>query len=211
MIRPLHIFKVKWEKDTPAWKVTGTPTDSVKLALSVILKRKPDLIVSGINRGSNAGRNVLYSGTVACAIEGVLRNIPSIAFSCEDLNDPDYERTLKYIPSIVEHFLKNKPPFGTLINVTFPTNSLEIKGFKMARQGQSRWFEVPDERTHPEGHSYCWLGGMWNVHEEEEDSDTHLLKEGYITAVPIHVNELTDRKYLEDQKNQTDNIFDHLT
>ncbi len=208
MIKPLHIHKVKWENNTPAWKVTGTPADSVKLALSVLLERKPDLIVSGINRGSNAGRNILYSGTVGCVIEGAFRNIPGIAFSCTDLEKPNYQRFEKYIPSIVNHFLENKPPYGSFINVTFPENNLEIKGFKMARQGQSRWFENPDKRTHPEGHNYYWLGGEWLDHDEHDDSEIKYLNQGYITAAPIHVNELTDVEFLKKHKENFEKLFE---
>nr|NGX33456.1 5'-nucleotidase SurE [Candidatus Anoxychlamydiales bacterium] len=176
LLRPLHIFNVKWENNTPAWKVTGTPTDSIKIALSVLLENKPDLVVSGINRGSNAGRNVLYSGTVGCVIESVLRNIGGIAFSCYELDNPNYEIAEKYVPYITDYFLNNPPPLGTLINVTFPPKAIKVKGFKMATQGKSRWFESPDKRLHPEGHYYYWLGGKLPKIEdlnEEPDSDVY--------------------------------------
>lgn len=207
-IRPLHIFDVKWEKDTPAWKVTGTPTDAVKLALSVLLKRKPNLIVSGINRGSNAGLNALYSGTVACTIEGTLRGIPGIAFSCFEIKNPPYEKAEKYIPHIVDYFLKNPPPHGTLINVTFPSKELEIKGIKMTIQGEGKWAENPDERLHPEGHYYYWLRGKHiNPQEENDESDSYLLNQGYITLTPLQVKKLTDSEYFNSQKNIFDEEF----
>lgn len=211
MVRPIHIFDMKWEKDTPAWRITGTPTDSIKLALSVLLEKKPDLILSGINKGSNAGLNVLYSGTVACVIEGVLRGIPGIAFSCFDLKEPSYEITENYIPLIVDHFLKNTPPKGTLINVTFPPKKLKIKGLKMTKHGQSRWMETPDERLHPEGHYYYWLGGkLQNSNDDEEDSDTYLLNQGYITLAPIRINKLTDNEYLKSQKEIFEKEFENI-
>jgi 5'-nucleotidase len=209
MLRPLHILEVNWEKETPAWKITGTPTDSIKLALSVLLEKKPNLIVSGINKGSNAGLNVLYSGTVACVIEAVLRGIPGIAFSCFELKDPPYEIAEKYIPFIVEHFLKYPPPKGTLINVTFPKKQLGIKGIKMAKQGHGKWIETPDERLHPEGHYYYWLGGKHeNSKDDDEDCDTYLLNQGFITLVPIHVQKLTDYEYLNKQKGIFDKEFE---
>lgn len=211
MQRPLHILDVKWEKETPAWKVTGTPTDSVKLALSVLLERKPDLIVSGINQGSNAGLNVLYSGTVACVIEGALRGIPGIAFSCYDIKDPDFKVTEKYIPHIVDHFLKSQMPKGTLLNVTFPKKQLEIKGIKMTKHGQGRWKETPDERLHPEGHYYYWLGGKLDTSiEDDEDCDTSLLNQGYITIVPIQVINLTDGNFLKAQKKHFEKEFEKI-
>lgn len=91
---PLHIDRVFWEKETPAWKITGTPADCVRLGISVILKQKPDLIVSGINQGSNTGTTVLASGTVGAVIEGALRNVPGIAFSCEDFISPDFDNSI---------------------------------------------------------------------------------------------------------------------
>ena len=209
LFKPLHIFSEKWENDTPAWKVTGTPTDSVKIALSSLLHKKPDLIVSGINRGSNAGRCLLYSGTVGCVIEAALRGITGIAFSCNDLKSPDYKTTEKYIPHIVDYFLKNKPSFGTFINVTFPQKDIPIKGLKLTMQGKGNWRENPDKRLHPEGHQYYWLGGKWTEHEQDEkEGDTHLLNEGYITASPVSVSDLTDRKFLADQKNDFEKIFE---
>lgn len=211
MVRPIHIFDVKWEKETPAWKITGTPTDSVKLALSVLLEKKPDLIVAGINRGSNAGLNVLYSGTVGCVIEGVLRGIPGIAFSCFELKDPPYKIAEKYIPHIVDHFLKYPLPKGTLINVTFPQKNLEIKGLKMAKHGQGKWVETPDERLHPEGHYYYWMGGkLENSIEEEKDTDTYLLNQGYITIVPIQIKKLTDNEFLNKQKDVFEKEFEKI-
>jgi 5'-nucleotidase len=203
--KPLVIEPVSWEKETPAWKVAGTPADCVRLAIS-ILNYKPDLIVSGINRGSNSGRNVLYSGTVGGIIEGALRSIPGIAFSCEEFEKPDYEATAEYIYPFVQHILEHPLPNGTFLNVTFPT-SKTIEGVKMARQGMGYWRESPQQRLHPEGHYYYWMGGTWHHHEEHEESDVALLKKGYVTAVPIHINEMTDQKVFESRKNHLENLF----
>ena len=197
---PLQLEKVEWDQNTPAWKVTGTPVDCVKLGLSALLKEKPDLIVSGINHASNAGRTVLYSGTVGGAIEGVMRGIPGIAFSFEDLDTPDYEMAQKYIYPIVKHTLENPLPQGTLLNVNFPHTSREFKGITLARQGKSYWIDKLHERLHPEGAPYFWLGGTWDDQEEHPESDVALLRQGYITVVPIHVHELTDHAHLESRK-----------
>ncbi|MEN9343581.1 MAG: 5-nucleotidase surE [Chlamydiota bacterium] len=198
-LKPIFIRPVKWEKETPAWQVSGTPGDCIRLALSTILDFTPDLIVSGINRGSNAGRTVPYSGTVGAAMEGSLRSISSLAFSCVDFENPCYELTLPYIVSMVLHYLKSPLPQGTLMNVNFP-HADTILGIKMAKQGKGFWIESPEERQHPEGHSYYWLGGRWFEIEEEEDSDVHLLKQGYATAVPIHVAQLTDFSYFSEHE-----------
>lgn len=203
---PLHIEQVKWERDTPAWKVTGTPADCVRLATSVILDKAPDLIVSGINRGANSGRNVLYSGTVGGVIEGVLRNLPGIAFSCEDFQNPNYEIVEKHISPIMRYVLDNPLPKGTFLNINFPTRA--IKGFRLARQGKGYWIEDIAARVSPEGKPYYWLGGKWDHHEEEIDSDVALLKEGYLTAVPIQVHELTDHNSLQNHRNAFERVFE---
>lgn len=193
---PLHIEKVEWERGTPAWQVNGTPADCVRMALSVILDRKPDLIVSGINRGGNPGRVVLYSGTVAGVIEGTLRHIPGIAFSHANYENPQYADFEKHIYPIVTYLLANPLPLGTLLNVNHPDCS-EIKGFRLTKQGQGYYIEDPDARLHPEGYPYYWLSGKWSDHPEEAESDVALLKEGYLTAVPIRITELTDHHHLE--------------
>ena len=189
---PLHIHEVPWEDETRAWKVSGTPADCVRLGVSVLLGSRPDLIVSGINRGSNAGRNVLYSGTVGGVIEGVLRNVPGVAFSCEDFHNPDYALAATHVASIVDYVFRHPLPQGTLLNVNFPSTKT-IKGVRFATQGRGYWIEDPDERRHPEGRPYYWLGGKWHHQDEEAHSDVALLKEGYAAAVPIHIHELTDK------------------
>ncbi len=195
---PLHIEKVTWPANVDVWSVSGTPADCVKLGLNVVLESPPDLILSGINRGTNAGRNVLYSGTVGGVIEGIMHNIPGIAFSCYDFHDPAYATAEKYIPLIVRHILQHPLPNGTFLNVNFPPKHLnEIKGIKLTRQGKEYWVENPDKREHPnQGNSYYWLGAKLAKFEEEADSDIPLLQQGYLTAVPVHVGELTDHHHL---------------
>lgn len=196
---PIMIHKVDWEDNTPAWKVSGTPGDCVRMALRVVLDFKPDLIVSGINKGSNAGLTVPYSGTVGAAMEGSLKGIPSLAFSCVDYENPDYAMTLNWIKELVEHHLEHPLPQGTLLNVNFP-HVEKILGLRLAKQGKGHWIESPEERAHPEGHPYYWMGGEWKHTEEEPDSDVHLLSKGYATAVPIHVAQMTDFNHLDDHQ-----------
>lgn len=218
---PLHLEKINWygpvslhhdskeQMKAATWSVNGTPADCVKLALNVLLEgRAPDLVVSGINRGTNAGRNVLYSGTVAGAIESVLQNIPAIAFSCRDFTDPEYQPCEKYIPSIVQHVLQNPLPNGTLLNVNFPGKHLTVQGFRMTRQGKEYWLEDPNKRTHPaEGNDYYWLGARLAEFDEHEESDIACLTQGYITAVPVHVSELTDYDHLVKHKESFKELF----
>lgn len=205
---PLRVNKIDWIDNSQAWCITGTPADCVKLALSTILKSKPDLIVSGINRGSNAGRNVIYSGTVGGVIEGILQNIPGVAFSCLDYVNVDYQFVEPFIPKIVDYVLKNPLPKGTLLNVNFPQKSMGIKGIKLTRQGKEMWAEDPAERHHPvEGHSYYWLGAKLLKFDEHEESDIHWLNKGYVAAVPVHIEELTDHMHLQKNKEHFESSF----
>jgi len=192
---PLHIEKHSIFEGVSSWSVSGTPADCVKLALNVILDEKPDLIVSGINRGTNAGRNVLYSGTVAAVIEGTMHDIPGIAFSSYCFHDPSYERLEPYIVPIVENMVKASLPKGTFLNVNFPRGP--IHGAKVTSMGREYWAESPDMRLHPNGETnYFWLGGELRSYPENDPSDVKALNEGYITMTPVHVHDMTDYDFL---------------
>ena len=204
---PLHIEEAEWFGHTPAWSVTGTPADCVKMALSVLLPSPPDLIISGINRGSNAGRNLLYSGTVGGVIEGVLRGIPGIAVSSVDMQKPNYEIAEKHLMKFAQYMLETPLPQGTLLNVNFPSTLPGVKGIRFARQGKGYWMEAPDKRCHPFGAAYYWLGAKHADFEEEVDSDMALLAQGYAAAVPVHVGELTDHAHLHASRDNFDKFF----
>ena len=149
---PLDIEPVLWENQAQAWQVSGTPADCVRMATRILLKEAPDFIVSGINRGANSGRNILFSGTVGGVIEGAMRNIPGIAFSCEDFDHPNYEHFQEQIPLLVAYSLKNPLPQGSFLNVTFPSkHKSDHKGCYLARQGMSFYRENPLKALHPEG------------------------------------------------------------
>lgn len=204
--QPLMVGKVRWEKETAAWKVNGTPADCVRLGLSTILDQPPDLIISGINRGSNSGRNLLYSGTVGGVVEGALRGIPGIALSCVDFTSPNYEEVTPYILPLIQELIAHPLPSGTFLNINFPHCS-PIHGIKLARQGMGYWIEDISERKHPEGHPYYWMGGKWVEVAEEENSDVYLLRQGYGAAVPVNVNEMTDHGVLKQRKERFDGRF----
>jgi 5'-nucleotidase len=200
--KPLQIQEIEWQNGIKAFAVNGTPADCVKMALSVLLQDTPDLIVSGINRGSNAGRNLLYSGTVGGVIEGVLRDIPGIALSCVDFFKPNFDLARNSAALFVDYILKNPLKRGTLLNVNIPSQNIAFKGIRFARQGMGYWVENPSKRVHPDGYSYYWLGGKHPYHQEVEDSDVALLDMGYITAVPAFVNELTHYEEFNLRKDQ---------
>ena len=201
---PLMIQENQRFEQTPAWEVSGTPSDCVKMALRLLLDEKPDLVVSGINRGCNAGRNVLYSGTVGGAIEGTLQGISAIALSCRDSYDPHYHEAAAHVPALIDHILTHPLPEGTLLNVNFPykKDSSASRGIKLARQGKGLWGESPEQRLHPgDGPPYYWMGAEFLEFPEDQESDIELLKQGYITAVPIQVSSLTDNRHYESHKN----------
>lgn len=196
--QPLRFYEHHWDEgETTVFSVTGTPADCVKLALSVILPRPPDLIVSGVNKGSNAGRNVLYSGTVGAVIEGTIKGIPGIAFSVSDFLNPCYENLENYIQTIVNYAMQHPLPFGTFLNVNFPkTEGNRFEGIKMAKQGREYYIEDPKKQTHPvEGFHYFWLGAKIAQFEEADQSDIKYLEKGYVAVVPIHVENLTDHSF----------------
>lgn len=202
--RPLSIKELNWPSTERAYSINGSPADCVKMALTVLLPRPPDLIISGINRGTNAGCNVLYSGTVGAVMEGALRYIPGIAFSLADYeSDAAYDKVEAHIPKIIQYALEHPAPKGTFFNVNFPAciKNSGIKGIRFARQGREYWIEAPERREHPvEGHSYYWLGAKCAHFEEDSESDIAWLKKDYATVVPIHVGELTDHAHLEQKK-----------
>lgn len=196
----LHI---KQRKEA-VWSVSGTPADCVKMALSVILENPPDLIVSGINRGHNAGRNVLYSGTIGGVIEGILRGIPGIAFSSYDFaTEPDYLAHTPWVSKICAFVLEHPLPPGTILNVNFPTTRTAQpmpRGIKLTRQGKQ--YAVEDY-GHVKGApilSSYFVEAKLATFEEQPDSDIYWLERGYITCVPIHVEELTDWGYIQAKK-----------
>lgn len=205
---PLRIEEFLGFESTPAWCISGTPADCVKLALKVLCNYQPDLIVSGINHGSNAGRNVLYSGTIAGVIEGIMHDIPGIAFSCWDFKEPSFTSVSPYIPRLIQYALKHPMPSGTLLNVNFPPKQIDIKGIKLARQGREFWIEDPSKHHQTTTqHTYYWLGMKAAQFQEEEDSDIHLLRQGYATAVPVHVHELTDHVHLKKHKEHFEKLI----
>ena len=208
---PLRLEKVDWKEEMlpSAWRVNGTPADCVKLALNIVLETPPDLILSGINRGDNSGRNLLYSGTIAGVIEGVLHNIPGIAFSVTNPKEPRYETAAVHIPSIVQFALDHPLPQGTLLNVNIPSHaSGGIQGFRFTRQGKGFFKESLEERLTPhEEERYYWLGAKIARFEEDLESDVYWLERGFLTATPIHISELTDRALLSTKKELFEQLF----
>jgi 5'-nucleotidase len=188
---PIRIRKVHEEKGLIKYSSNGTPVDCVKLALNKLLDRAPDMILSGINHGSNSSSSIIYSGTMAAAIEGCINGIPSIGFSLLDYSpDANFSSILKYAKTILGASLDNGIPKDTCLNVNFPVNTYhKIKGIRICRQNKGVWREEFDHRKDPQNRDYFWLTGEFhNLEPEAPDTDEWALHNNYISIVPVHVD-----------------------
>jgi 5'-nucleotidase len=200
LLTPLLVQDVLGEDEEPlGWAVEGRPADCVKLALLQLLPEPPDLLVSGLNAGSNAGINVLYSGTVAAAIEGAFFRRTSIAVSLEYTKPKplNFPRAAGLARQVIEQIVTQKPPEGSLFNVNIP--SLEkgpIRGIRTVPQNVAPYVENFDRRVDPRGRVYFWTTPGFNCPDPHPDTDVTALNEGYITVTPLQFN-LTHAALLE--------------
>ncbi len=185
---PLRLKKICIEENYEEYSCNGTPVDCVKLAEKAIIKGKPDLIVSGINHGSNASVNVVYSGTIAAALEGCIEGVNSIGFSLDDYSwSADFSHVDEYIEKICKEVLQKGLPEYTCLNVNLPVNKgSQINGIKICRQARARWDEAFDARKDPHNQDYYWLTGVFYSDDIAEDTDQWALKNNYIAIVPLH-------------------------
>ncbi len=190
--------EVNGERVRLGYAVEGRPADCVKLALLELLPEPPDVIISGMNAGSNAGINVLYSGTVAAAIEGAFLRYTAIACSLEyDKKIHDYHKGAAYCRQVIDQILAHNPPAGSLYNVNIPV--LErgpIAGIKVMPQNITPYVEKFDRRTNPRGRTYFWSSPDFRCPEPHPDTDVDALAKQYITVTPLHFD-LTDRARLQ--------------
>jgi 5'-nucleotidase len=185
-----------------AWSSSGTPSDCVKLALWSLMEEKPDYVLSGINQGANLGTDVLYSGTVSAAMEGIIEGIPSIALSLTSFAAKDFQPAADYACTLLDHLIHNPRPELILLNVNIPPVSAgQIRGAKITTQGIRKYIEVFEKREDPRGKTYYWLAGeaIEEVADPEADqdipSDVQAIRDNYITVTPLQYN-LTARKEL---------------
>ncbi len=184
----LRIDKANFYDVLQEYTCTGTPVDCVKIAVNKILKRKPDLCVSGINHGPNFSINVIYSGTMSAAVEGAIESIPSIGFSLLSYNiNADFSASQRIAKIIIENVLTNGLDRGTCLNVNIPAVHLdEMAGIKICRQARANWIEELDERIDPSGRPYYWLTGRFENYEEgNTETDAWALQNNFVSVVPV--------------------------
>jgi len=187
----LRAIPTKYHNTEHEYSCSGTPVDCVKIAINQLMKHKPDIILSGINHGSNLSINVIYSGTMSAAVEGAVEGIPAIGFSlCDYAHEADFSQATEHIQKIIHSVIKNKLPKGVCLNVNIPKLTKDvIKGIKVCRQANALWEESFDERKDPYGRPYYWLTGEFkNLEKEATDTDVWANENGYITVVPTHAD-----------------------
>ncbi|MBN3034422.1 MAG: 5'/3'-nucleotidase SurE [Bacteroidales bacterium] len=187
---PLRLRKIHEEEGYSEYSCNGTPVDSVKLGEKVILRKRPDLVVSGINHGSNASINIVYSGTMAAVIEATIDGIPAIGFSLLDYSHKaDFSAVDDYVRVITRNVLENGLPEGVCLNVNIPAVSREvIRGIKVCRQSRGRWDEEFEERLDPHSRYYYWLTGVFLNGDAARGSDAWALSNNYISVVPVQID-----------------------
>ncbi len=199
---PLRLDKVDLFDEVQAYSCSGTPVDCVKLGIYEVLKKKPDLIVSGINHGANTSTNVLYSGTMSAAVEGAMENIPSIGFSlCNFDSDADFSVAQKVVRQVVQKVLTEGMPEETCLNVNIPDVSQEnFKGIKLCHQAKAFWEDSFDKRLDQFGRPYFWLTGHFLNQERTNDTDLYWIDAGYASIVPTQFD-MTAYKALKELEN----------
>lgn len=191
LLEPLRTKKIKQSKELTLISVPGTPVDCVKLGINQLLPRKPDLMLSGINHGSNSAISVIYSGTMGAAIEASLYGIPSIGFSVLDHSkDADFSLAVKMGPKIIADVLENSLPTHVALNVNFPLCSEgDFKGYRICKQTTGVWKEEFEKRIDPYGGEYYWLTGNFsNFEPDNEESDEWALLHNYASIVPVKID-----------------------
>ena len=207
---PLRLNKRHEEPGVQVWSSNGTPTDCVKLALSKICPRKPDMVIGGINHGDNASVNTHYSGTMGVTLEGCMKYIPSVAYSlCDFRDDADFEPLRPYIRQMTERVLSEGLPLGVCLNVNFPKieegthhspntqhpspltphHSPTYKGVRICRMSMGTWESEITTCHHPRGYDYYWMVGHYrNDEPKAEDTDRWALDNGYVAITPTRID-----------------------
>jgi 5'-nucleotidase len=184
---PLRLDPVLKEKDYEEYTCSGTPVDCVKLAFKIVLRRKPDLVISGINHGSNASINIIYSGTMAGVLEGAMSGVPSVGFSLNNYyHDADMKASKIIAAIIIRKVLEKGLPYGICLNVNIPDGQpSSIKGIKVCHQAGGTWQEDFDQRVDPHGRDYYWLKGIFFKIGDGKETDQWALENHFVSVVPM--------------------------
>ncbi len=198
LAHPIWFKKVYRKNRFFGYGITGTPADCVKFATSVLLKKKPDLVLSGINLGANDGCSVFYSGTVAGAREGALLGIPSIAVSLATFVNPNFSFGAKFASKLAKMVYQHSLPKGTFLNVNIPAaKPSKIKGIKITRQGKEPIHGTFRKRTDPNLRKYYWMTGKLPIEKDDISVDTYAVSHKYVTITPAHCD-VTDYEFLDE-------------
>ncbi len=193
VMTPLRMKLITNEPGLAIYKTNGTPVDCVKLALNRLFEdRRPDVVFSGVNHGTNVSVAIHYSGTLGAVIEACINSIPAVGLSLDNHDwDADFEPCRPYVRRLAEQVIEKGLPKGSCLNVNIPSTT-DLKGIRLCRQARGRWVEEFDVRQHPKGDQYYWLTGNFrNDEPDSTDTDMHALKNGYISVVPSTID-LTD-------------------
>ena len=200
--RPLRVEKISRDLYT----VNGTPTDSIMIAVYCLLKKKPDMVISGINAGANMGEDVTYSGTVAAAVEGSLLGIPSIAVSLagvnqqEPLDISDFSTATRFTLKVVKAISNNGLPEGVLLNINIPTGKgVNIRKYAVTSLGKRVYEDVITEKIDPRGEHYYWIAGRVKITGKGPDTDFGAIERKYISVTPLAVD-ITAKDFIKQLK-----------
>ena len=196
---PIRVQKIHRKNGFEGFAVKGTPADCVKIAGRSLMKKPPDIVVSGINSGANVGSNIIYSGTVSAATEGTIIGIPSVAISLNSIKGGDMTASQKVAKTVVNKVLENGLPQGILLNVNVPNISLDsIKGYRITKQGKLVFKDRFEKREDPRGKFYYWMKGEI-INDTNSATDGFAIQNDYISITPIHY-QLTEESFLKTLK-----------
>lgn len=189
---PLRVTPYFKNGDFFGYAVDGTPADCVKMGIRNIMKEPPDLVISGINYGSNTAINIIYSGTVSAAREAAIMDVPAIAISITNHATKEFNYAAKLTKMLALKMIRNKLPLGTLLNVNVPDLPEEkIAGIVLTKQGKSKWDDIYEQRQDPYGRDYYWLTGNLLDVDTDTDIDQAAISKNFVSITPIHFD-LTD-------------------
>jgi 5'-nucleotidase len=198
---PLRVVEARRNGRFFGYAASGTPADCVKLGIKAIMKKRPDLVVSGINLGGNQAYNILYSGTVSGATEGALLGIPSMAVSLDTFTKPDFAPAAAFAVKLAGLTCRRGIPPGTLLNVNLPNlPASRLKGVRVTNQSRTSFNDWFEKRRDPHGNTYYWMTGDFKPKDADGASDLNALRAGYVSVTPIQFD-LTNYKFVSELEN----------